>query len=169
MSTFSMLRFTAQFQSFDQGSIGRFAGQPRYSGSVISLRQVSIRIDSPLEQVGEHHCGAGGCLASCDSGGIRAGATDGGSELGGVTAQPPASNISAGSTSISNRSLFLRMRPHLFLDRLAAILFFPGATLAQHLRQAIAAVALSSSLPSLSPLDIPTVLVGAPVGRHHQQ
>ncbi len=142
MSTFSRLRFTAQFQSFDQGSIGRLAGQPRYSGSVISLRQLSIRIDSPLEQVGEHHGGAGGCLASGDSGGIRGGATNGGGETGSFVAQPLASSISAGSISISNRSLFLRMRPHLFLGRLAAILFFPGVTLAQHFGQAIAAVAL---------------------------
>lgn len=50
-------------------------------GSVISLRQLSIRSDRAAEQVGEHHGDAGGCLASGDSGGIPAGATDGGGEL----------------------------------------------------------------------------------------
>lgn len=33
----------------------------RYSGSVISLRQLSRSFVSPCEQVGEHHGGAGGC------------------------------------------------------------------------------------------------------------
>jgi hypothetical protein len=76
-------------------------------GSVISFRQFSRSSISPCEQVGEHHGGAGGCLASGDSGGIRAGATDGGSELGGVTAQPLASSIGVSSASISNRSFFM--------------------------------------------------------------
>ncbi|MCS4064165.1 hypothetical protein M2413_003147 [Pseudomonas putida] len=76
-------------------------------GSVISFRQFSRSSISPCEQVGEHHGGAGGCLASGDSGGIRAGATDGGSELGGVPAQPLASSIGVSSASISNRSFFM--------------------------------------------------------------
>lgn len=65
------------------------AGVP---GSVIRLRQLSIRSDRPVEQVGEHHGGAGGCLASGDSGGIRAGASGGGGELGAFVAQPRGSN-----------------------------------------------------------------------------
>jgi len=54
----------------------------RYPGSVIRFRQLSRSSIRPCEQVGEHHDGAGGCLASGDSGGIRAGATDGGGKLG---------------------------------------------------------------------------------------
>lgn len=49
-----------------------------YSCPIISLRQLSRSSISPCEQVGEHHGGAGGCLASGDSCGIRVAATDGG-------------------------------------------------------------------------------------------
>ena len=109
---------------------------------IVSFRQFSIRSDRPLEQVGEHHGGAGGCLASGESGGIRAGATDGGGELGGVTAQPLASSIGVSSASISNRSFFLGMSSR-FLLRLGASLFFlSGAALANHLRQTVTAVSL---------------------------
>ena len=45
-------------------------------GSVKRCRQISIRFDRPAEQVGEHHSGAGGCLASGDSGIIHGGALD---------------------------------------------------------------------------------------------
>ncbi|POG14591.1 hypothetical protein BGP82_06850 [Pseudomonas putida] len=113
-----------------------------YSGSVISLRQLSIRSDRPFEQVGEHHGGAGGCLASGDSGGIRAGATDGGGELGGVTAQPLVSSIGVSSTSISNRSFFLGMGSRLLLRRGASLFFLAGIPLADHLGQAVTAITL---------------------------
>lgn len=49
---------------FGQGIIGRLAQLSCYSGVVISLRQLSRSSISPCEQVGEHHDGAGGCLAS---------------------------------------------------------------------------------------------------------
>ncbi|SIR96028.1 hypothetical protein SAMN05216501_2931 [Pseudomonas putida] len=112
------------------------------SGSVISLRQLSIRSDRPLEQVGEHHGGAGGCLASGDSGGIRAGATDGGSELGGVTAQPLASSIGVSSTSISNRSFFMGFYPRLLLRICAPVFFLTCRSLANHFGESVAAVPL---------------------------
>jgi hypothetical protein len=115
---------------------------PSYSGAVISLRQLSIRSDRPVEQVGEHHGGAGGCLASGDSGGIRAGATDGGSELVGVTAQPLASSIGVRSASISNRSFFLGMGSRLLLRRGAPLFFLAGIPLADHLGQPVTAVSL---------------------------
>jgi len=73
-----------------------------YSGAIIRFRQLSRSSISPCEQFGEHHGGAGGCLASGDSGGICAGETDGGSWVGGLTAQQLASSIGA---SINNRSL----------------------------------------------------------------
>ncbi|PRN05267.1 hypothetical protein A0O30_08240 [Pseudomonas sp. LLC-1] len=94
-------------------------------GSITSLRQLLIRCERPADQVGEHHGGAGGCLASDDSGGIRAGTTDGGSELGGFTAQPLASSI--GISSASSRSFFLGMDSRLLL-RLGASLFFLAGT-----------------------------------------
>lgn len=114
-----------------------FTGDP---GSVISLRQLSIRFDRPAEQVGEHHGGAGGCLASGDSGGIRAGATDGGGELGTVVAQPLASSIGASSASISNRSFFLSMGSRLLLRLDASLFFLAGSPLADHFRQPVTAV-----------------------------
>lgn len=95
-------------QSVDQSIIGRLASQSRYSGLVISFRQVSRSSISPCEQVGEHHGGAGGCLASGDSGGIRAGATDGGGELSGFMLLPLASSIGA---SVSNLVLFVHRSP----------------------------------------------------------
>ncbi|ADR60368.1 hypothetical protein AYO08_00765 [Pseudomonas putida] len=112
------------------------------SGSVISLRQLSIRFDRPAEQVGEHHGGAGGCLASGDSGSIRAGATDGGGELGGVTAQPLASSIGVSSTSISNRSFFMGFYPRLLLRICAPVFFLTRRSLANHFGESVAAVPL---------------------------
>ncbi|KEY88673.1 hypothetical protein PC358_05945 [Pseudomonas capeferrum] len=111
-------------------------------GSVISLRQLSIRSDRPVEQVGKHHGGAGGCLASGDSGGIRAGATDGGSELGTFVAQPLASSIGASSASISNRSFFMRFHPRLLLRVCAPVFFLARRSFANDLGQAVAAVSL---------------------------
>jgi hypothetical protein len=127
------LSTTSLPRSFDQGIIGRFAGEARYSGSVISPRQLSRSSISPCEQVGEHHGGAGGCLASGDSGGIRAGATDGGSELGGFTAQPLSSSIGASSASISNLPFFLGMCSHLLMCYCASLLFLSGVALADYL------------------------------------
>ncbi|MNC50771.1 hypothetical protein D3C75_1000340 [compost metagenome] len=114
-----------------------------YSGTVISFRQLSRSSISPCEQVGEHHGGAGGCLASGDSSGIRAGATDGGGELSCFVAQPLASSIGASSASISNRSIFLSMRSHLLLRPGAPLFFLPSTALADQLGQAIAAVTFS--------------------------
>lgn len=99
---------TALLHSVDQGIIGRLAGLAGYSGTVISFRQLSRSSISPCEQVGEHHGGAGGCLASGDSGGIRAGATDGGGELSGFMLLPLASSIGA---SVSNLVLFVHRSP----------------------------------------------------------
>jgi hypothetical protein len=128
--------------SLGQAIIDRLARKAGYSGSVISLRQLSIRSDRPVEQLGEHHGGAGGCLASGDSGGIRAGTTDGGGELGGVTAQPLASNIGVSSAIISNRSFFLGMGSS-FLLRLGASLFFlAGIPFADHLGQPVTTITL---------------------------
>jgi len=139
---------------------------PRYSGLVISLRQLSRSSISPCEQVGEHHGGAGGCLASGDKGGIRAGATDGGSELGAFVAQPLASSIGASSVSISRLVLFICMGSRLFL-RLGALMFLlTGATLTDHLGKAVAAIALGRHLVSLRLLYTPAVLVGAPMAGH---
>lgn len=45
-----------------------------YSGSVKRCRQLSRTSFSPYERVGEHHCGASGCLASGNSGGKSAAA-----------------------------------------------------------------------------------------------
>lgn len=120
--------------------VGRLAGQAGYSGSVIRCRQFSIRFDRPVEQSGEHHGGAAGCLASSGSGGILAGATDGGGEFSGFDAQPLASSISPSSSAFSDCSLFLSMRPHLLMHRSAALFFLAGSALAQHFSQAIAAV-----------------------------
>jgi len=111
-------------------------------GSVISLRQLSIRDDRPVEQVGKHHGGAEGCLASGDSGGIRAGATDGGSELGTFVAQPLASSIGASSASISNRSFFMRFYPRLLLRVCASVFFLACGLFADYLGQAVATVPL---------------------------
>ena len=115
---------------------------PCYSGSVISLRQLSIRSDRPVEQVGEHHGGAGGCLASGDSAGIRAGATDGGGELAGFVAQPLASSIGVSSASISNRSFILGMGSRLLLRLGASLFFLPGTALADDLGQPVTTVTL---------------------------
>lgn len=116
-----------------------FTGDP---GSVISLRQLSIRFDRPAEQVGEHHRGASGCLASGDSGGIRAGATDGGSELGGLTAQPLASSIGVNSANISNRSFFKSICSHLLAHVDAALLFLSSASLSDNFRETVTAISL---------------------------
>jgi len=116
-----------------------FTGDP---GSVISLRQLSIRSDRPLEQVGEHHGGAGGCLASGDSGGIRAGATDGGGKLSGFVAQPLASSIGVSSASISNVSFFMPFYPRLMLRICAPVFFLTRRSLANHFGQSIPAVPL---------------------------
>jgi hypothetical protein len=105
----------------------------RYLGSVIRRRQLSRSSISPCEQVGEHHGGAGGCLASGDSGGIRAGATDGGGELGGITPQPQTSSIGVSSASISNGSFVLCMGPRLLLRLGASLFFLTGTTLADYL------------------------------------
>gem|GEM_PF-1177486 len=138
----------------------------RYSGLVISFRQLSRSRISPCEQVGEHHGGAGGCLASGDSGGIRAGATDGGSEVGAVVAQPLASSIGTSSTSTRNRSFFMTMGSCLLL-RLGALMFLlTGTTLTEHLGKTVAAIALGRGLASLRTLYTPAVLVGAPVAGH---
>jgi hypothetical protein len=133
---------------------------------VISLRQLSIRFDRPCEQVGEHHGGAGGCLASGDSGGIRAGATDGGGELGAFVAQPLASSIGTISASTRNRSFFMTMDPRLLL-RLGALMFLlTGAALTDNLGKTVAAIALGRHLASLRLFYTPAVLVGAPVAGH---
>lgn len=137
-----MVRFTALSCWIDEGIIGRLTREASYSGSVIRCRQLSRSNISPCEQVGEHHGGAAGCLASSGNGGILAGATNGGSEFAGFVVQPLASSISPSSSAFSDRSLFLSMRPHLFMCRSAALFLFPGAALAQHLGQAIAAVSL---------------------------
>ncbi|OCT28132.1 hypothetical protein A6E20_26820 [Pseudomonas putida] len=120
--------------------IGRFTGQAGYSGFVISCRQLSRSIISPCEQVGEHHCGAGGCLASLDSGGIRGGATDGGGEVSGFVAQPLARSVSASSIGISSPSLFLSMCTRLLLRLRASLFFCSRIALAEHLGQAIVGV-----------------------------
>ncbi|MGX1179934.1 hypothetical protein AB7M31_003002 [Pseudomonas sp. IAP-CY TE4608] len=127
-----------------------FTGDP---GSVISLRQLSIRFDRPAEQVGEHHGGAGGCLASGDSGGIRAGATDGGSEMGGFTAQPLASSIGVSSASISNRSFFQGICSHLLAHVGAALFFLSSAPLSDYFRETLATVARRRRLARLGKLD----------------
>jgi hypothetical protein len=116
--------------------------QPCYSGLVIRFRQLSRSSISPCEQVGEHHGGAGGCLASDDSGGIRAGATDGGGELGGVVLQPLASSIGASSASVSHLVLFVCMGSRLLLRLGASLFFLAGIALAQGLGPPVAAVAL---------------------------
>lgn len=116
--------------------------QPGYPGEVISFRQLSRSSISPCEQVGEHHGGAGGCLASGDSAGIRGGATDGGGKGCSVVLQPLASSIGASSASISNRSFFLGMGSRLLLRLGASLFFLSSATFAQHLGQPFAAVAL---------------------------
>ncbi len=135
----------------------------RYSGLVISFRQFSRSSISPCEQVGEHHGGAGGCLASGDSTGIRAGATDGGCELGGVVLQPLASNIGASSPSVSHLVLFVCMGSRLLL-RLGASLFFrAGIALSQRLGQPIAAITLRRCGKRLTALHRPAMLVYAPV------
>lgn len=109
---------------------------------VISFRQFSRSSISPCEQVGEHQGGAGGCLASGDSGGIRAGATDGGSEPGGFTAQPLTSSIGISSASISNGSFFMPFYPRLLLRICAPVFFQTRRALANHFCQSIAAVPL---------------------------
>lgn len=135
-----MVRFTALSCRIDEGIIGRLTREASYSGSVIRCRQLSRSSISPCEQVGEHHGGAAGCLASSGNGGILAGATDGGSEFAGFVVQPLASNISPSSSAFSVRSLFLSMRPHL-LQRVGALLLLcPFPALAQRFSQAIAAV-----------------------------
>ncbi|OAH45594.1 hypothetical protein AYJ70_20935 [Pseudomonas monteilii] len=133
---------TALPLSLDQGIIGCLARKARYSGLVISFRQFSRSSISPCEQVGEHHGGADGCLASGDSGGIRAGATDGGGKLVGVTAQPLASSIGISSASISSLSFFLGMGSRLLLRRGASLFFLPGAALTDHFGQAVTAISL---------------------------
>lgn len=123
-----------------------------YLGKVISFCQLSIRFDRPAEQVGEHHGGAPGCLASGDSGGIRAGATDGGSELGGVSAQPLASSIGINNASISDRSFFMPFYPRLLLCVCAPVFFLARRSFADDFSQAIAAVPLRRLLAGLGKL-----------------
>ena len=139
-----------------------------YSGPVIRFRQLSRSSISPCEQVGEHHGGAGGCLASGDSGGIRAGATDGGGELGGVVLQPLASSIGASSASVSHLVLFVCMGSRLLLRLGASLFFLAGIALAQGLGPPVVAVALRRYGQGLAALHRPAVLVGAPVRRQHQ-
>jgi len=125
---------------WNQSIIGRFTKLPRYSGSVISFCQLSRSCISPVAQFGEHHGGAGGCLASGDSAGIRGGATDGGGELGTLVAQPLASSIGASIASVSSRSFFLGMGSCLLLRLGASLFFLSGAVFADHLGQTVAAV-----------------------------
>lgn len=115
---------------------------PCYFCSVIRFCHFSRSSVSPCEQVGEHHGGAGGCLASGDSGGIRAGATDSGGELGGGVLQPLASSIGVSSTSVSHLGLFVCMGSCLFLRLGASLFFFAGIALAYGLGLPVAAVAL---------------------------
>lgn len=103
----------------------RLARQAGYSCSVKRCRQFSIRFDRPVEQFGEHHGGAGGCLASGDSGGIRAGATDGGSELASVVDQQLA-HKEAGVSGVYNKAAYLRQRREMmqwYADYLDALSF----------------------------------------------
>jgi hypothetical protein len=96
-----MLSATTLWDAFlIQRAIFDFALFPSYSCSVISFRQLSRSFISPCEQVGEHHGGAGACLASGDSGVIRVGATDGGGEFSRLVAQPLARSIGANSVLI---------------------------------------------------------------------
>lgn len=138
--------------SHDQGVVLGGALVRYDAGVVISFRQLSRSRISPSEQVGEHHGGAGGILASGDSGGIRAGATDGGGELGRVVLHPLASSVSASSASISNRSFFLGIGSRLLLRRGASLFFLPGAALADHFRQPVTAVSLSCCLSGIRSL-----------------
>ncbi len=163
------MKWLSRRRPSDHSVILRLALLTSYSGSVIRFRQLSRSSISPCEQVGEHHGGAGGCLASGDSGGIRGGATDGGGEIGCVVLQPLASSIGANSTSISHLVFFSCMGSRLLLRLGASLFFLPGAALAQYLSQAIAAIALGRCRGSLSAFDRSAVLVGAPVGGHHQQ
>ncbi|RMM03290.1 hypothetical protein ALQ86_200225 [Pseudomonas amygdali pv. eriobotryae] len=107
----------------NQGFVGSFASQPGYSGLVISLCQLSRSRVSPAEQFGEHHGGAGGCLASFGSSGIAGHTTCCGCQLSCLDAQPVASSVS--DSSISKRSgLFLScIVRHLVGRFLAALLF----------------------------------------------
>ena len=116
--------------------------KPGYSGLVIRVRQFSRSCISPCEQVGEHQGGAGGCLASGDSGGIRAGATDAGGELGGVVLQALASSSGASSASVGHLVVFVCMGSCLLLRLGAALFFLACLALALGLGQMIAAVTL---------------------------
>jgi hypothetical protein len=116
--------------------------KPGYSGLVIRIRQFSRSCISPCEQVGEHQGGAGGCLASGDSGGIRAGATDAGGELGGGVLQALASSSGASSASVGHLVVFVCMGSCLLLRLGASLFFLAGIALALGLGQAIAAVTL---------------------------
>ncbi|CAM3893392.1 hypothetical protein CCOS865_02241 [Pseudomonas reidholzensis] len=149
----SKVRFTHLLRSFGQAIILPLALPTSYSGTVISFRQLSRSSVSPCEQVGEHHGGAGGCLASGDSAGIRAGATDGGGEIGCVVVQPLASSIGASSTSASNLVFFVSMGSRLLLRRGAALLFIPGAAFAQRFGKPVTAVALRCSGAGVGVLD----------------
>jgi len=136
------------------------------AGVVISFRQLSRSRISPSEQVGEHHGGAGGILASGESGGIRAGATDGGSELGCVAAQPLASSVSASTTGSRDNSLIMGIGSRLLLRLRALMFLLTSATLTDHLGKTVAAIALGRGLAGLRLLDTPAVLIGAPVAGH---
>ena len=116
--------------------------KPGYSGLVIRVRQFSRSCISPCEQVGKHQGGAGGCLASGDSGGIRAGATDAGGELDGGVLQALASSSGASSASVGHLVVFVCMDSCLLLRLGAASFFLARLTLALGLGQAIAAVTL---------------------------
>jgi hypothetical protein len=81
-----------------------------------------------LEQVGEHHCDAGGCLASTGSSGI-AGVAGSGSELTRCYVQPVASSISSAGISSLGLVLFLHIVSHLLRGRIPALFFFAGQAL----------------------------------------
>jgi hypothetical protein len=132
-------------------------------GAVKRFCQLSIRVDRPSEQVGKHHRGTGGCLASGDSGGIRAGATDSGSELAGCVAQPLASSIGTRSASTSNRSFFLSMGSSLLLRRGASLFLLPGTPLAYYLSQAVTIVTFRHSRCGVGTLYRSAVLICHPV------
>ena len=100
----------------DKGVVGGLARLPSYSELISVARQLSRSRISPAEQVGEHHGGAGGILASIGSSGIAGHATGGGCQLSCFTAQPVASNIS--TSGISDRS-------GLFLSRIICPLGWP--------------------------------------------
>nr|WP_236192394.1 hypothetical protein [Pseudomonas urethralis] len=103
--------------------IGRFARQAGYPGPVISRSQDSRSFVSPLEQVGEHPGGAGGCLASAGNAGIAAGCADTGKLIVGRCAHPVIDSASASHISGHSRVLLPCILSHL-IDGALAPLFF---------------------------------------------